>query len=493
MTTIDAAAESTTAIQDKSSLRSEPTVAIDESDQDRAMSNWKKLSSFLNIGSTKADKLFSKHVGKTTSNLFDTNAFGAWFVAVKMAYKKNPAKANVDMISSLTVRYGDEGLAKMLATTSDDTIIREMKAIQLNNWQQDKRSVENVYKLLKLDKEQDKLLENPLMATWLAYATKLDNENPYTAVFSTLNTRYNGKDFATMLLNGKEFDDSVVVAEKLETLLMKSWQREDKSVVDVYKLLNLDKEGDQFFQHPLFETLLRYATVVDRKYSFLGVFSHLQLRYNDEKLTELFLAMRNWGPRNVLTDQLEHLLLTTWQKEGKTLDQVFKLLKLDKELNRLFNSKLLSTWVSYVVKVETNPYNVVFSRLKRTYGEKTLTSLIIQARDKPATFALADELEKILIHEWVKAKYTVRDAFVRLKLNSEGEEVFESLAFSTWVSYVREVERGNADETVVAVLREQFGDADLPRIIAKAKTELWDREGEMAVLLERLQKLLAKE
>ncbi|KAL3661125.1 hypothetical protein V7S43_013734 [Phytophthora oleae] len=490
---VDTASDSTTMIQGKRRLRSGLSVATDEF---RALNNWKTLSSLFNVGSrTKADKLFAKHgVGKTTSNLFDTNVFAAWFIAVQMAYTKSPARAKVDMVSSLTARYGDQALARMLATTEDDKIIREMKAIQLNNWQRDRRTVGSVYKLLKLDKEQEKLLGSPLIATWVAYATKLDNENPYSAVFSTLNTHYEGKALANMLLNVKDTDDSVVVAEKLETLLLKSWQREEKSVVDVYKLLNLDKESDQFFQNPLIDTLIRYTTVVDKKNSFSGVFSLLQTRYNDEKLTDMFIAMRNWGPRNVLTNQLEDLLLNNWQRDGKTFNAVFKMLKLEKEGNKLFNSLLLPTWVSYVVKVKENPYSVVFSTLKSTYGEKSLTSMIIQACDKPATLALADELEKVLFNDWVKDKNTVKDAFVRLKLNMDGEEVFKSAAFNTWVSYASVIERENAGEAVLAVLKQRFGDADLPRIIAKAKAQVaWDLDDDMNVVLERLQKLLSKD
>eukprot|EP00644_Phytophthora_capsici_P003108 jgi/Phyca11/102742/e_gw1.7.224.1 len=461
--------------------------------EDRVLDNWKKLSLLVKVGSrTKADKLYAKHVvGKITGNFFDTNAFAAWFVAVQMAYAKTPAKAKVDMVSSLTARYGDQALAKMLATTEDDKFIREMKAIQLDNWQKDKRTVGSVYKLLKLDKEQDELLQSPLIATWIAYATKLDNEDPLGAVFSTLKTQYNGKDFATMLLNVKDTDDSFVVAEKLETLLMKSWQREDKSVVDVYKLLNLDNEGDLFFQHPLIDTLIRYATVVDKKDSFSGVFSLLQARYNEEKMTDMFMTMRDWWPRNILTDQLEDLLLKTWQRQEKTMDDVFKLLKLEQQGDSLFSSKLLSTWVSYVAKVETNPYNVVFSKLKSTYGEETLTSMIIQARDMPTADYVGTE--KVLFKDWVKAKYTVRDAFVHLKLKAEGEEVFESTAFSTWMAYAKELERTNADEAVLTVLKERFGDAELPRIIAKAKAPIaWDPEDDIALVLERLQKLLSE-
>ncbi|KAK1937080.1 hypothetical protein P3T76_009858 [Phytophthora citrophthora] len=480
--------------QGKRLLRSELSVASVKSDnlEDRTLSNWKKLSLLVKVGSrTKADKLFAKHgVGKTTSNLFDTNAFGAWFVAVQFAYTKNPAMAKVDMVSSLTARYGDQALAKMLATTEPDKFIREMMAIQQNNWQRDKRTVGSVFKLLKLDKEQDKLLESPILATWIAYATKLDNENPLGDVFSTLKTHYDGKAFATLLLNVKDSDDSAVIADKLEVLLLKSWQQEEKNVVDVYKLLKLDDEGDQFFQDPLVGTLIRYATMVDKKDSFSGVFSLLQARYNDEKLTDMFMAMRSWWPHNVLTEQLEDLLLKKWQREGMTLKDVFKLLKLEEEGDDLFSNKLLSTWVSYVVRVEKDPYTVVLSTLKSTYGEQKLTDIIVQARDNPTMLTLVGELEKVLFKDWVKAKYSVSDAFVRLKLTSEGEEVFESAAFTTWMAYAKEFERTNADEAVVAVLKERFGD-DLPRIIAKTKAQIaWDLEDDLNVVLDRLQKLL---
>ncbi|KAE8951967.1 hypothetical protein PF010_g32987 [Phytophthora fragariae] len=63
-----------------------------------------------------------------------------------------------------------------------------------------------------------------------------------------------------------------------------------------------------------------------------------------------------------LAAQLEEVQLANWLTSKKTADDVFKLLKLDDEGAKLFDTPVFSTWVSYASKLdEKNPDELMFS------------------------------------------------------------------------------------------------------------------------------------
>lgn len=62
-----------------------------------------------------ADELFTRlKVDKAGENIFGSKQFEKWANAVTKASKQDPGVAEMAMATTLTARYGDEGLANML-------------------------------------------------------------------------------------------------------------------------------------------------------------------------------------------------------------------------------------------------------------------------------------------------------------------------------------------------------------------------------------------
>ncbi|KAE9085099.1 hypothetical protein PF005_g21107 [Phytophthora fragariae] len=242
-----------------------------------------------------------------------------------------------------------------------------------------------------------------------------------------------------MLVMAKEDNTTASIGMKLEDTQFNRWLSQGENAESVFKLLNLNKDGDKIFDSLMFSTWASYVTKLDRKNSYEAMFSVLKTRYGDEVLTGLLIASRKNRPTNYHVTRLEGVLLKTWASDGKTADEVFKLLRLNKDGDRVFKSLMLSSWVSYVTKLEDkNPDKLMLSVLKTSYNDEILTNMLVAAQKVPRTKTFAASLQEQL---WISQGKTADDIFQLLKLDQEGKNLLNSGEFSTWVSYVTKLNK----------------------------------------------------
>ncbi|EGZ07919.1 hypothetical protein PHYSODRAFT_526333, partial [Phytophthora sojae] len=87
-----------------------------------------------------------------------------------------------------------------------------------------------------------------------------------------------------------------------------------------------------------------------------------------------------------------------WLSQGQTARGVFKRLKLDQAGTKLFRNRELTTWVSYVTKLDPNNANeMMFLVLKPLYTKKELVMMLTAAKKVDETKAFATNLEKLLL------------------------------------------------------------------------------------------------
>ncbi|EGZ04636.1 hypothetical protein PHYSODRAFT_308175 [Phytophthora sojae] len=89
--------------------------------EDRAFEKLKEAIKLLNpSGEGHINKLFKKFkVGAVESNVLASSELQNWAAAVAKVSKKNPPIGEVQMVSTLTTRYGDEALTRMLIAAKD--------------------------------------------------------------------------------------------------------------------------------------------------------------------------------------------------------------------------------------------------------------------------------------------------------------------------------------------------------------------------------------
>ncbi|KAE9034741.1 hypothetical protein PF010_g33372, partial [Phytophthora fragariae] len=131
------------------------------------------------------------------------------------------------ILATLPARYTDEGLASMLVVAKQDhitvSVAAKLEDALFNRWLAQGKSAESVFKLLNLNKAEDKIFESPMLRTWASYVRTLDKMNPDEAMFSVLKTRYGDEVLTDMLIASRKSGTARYDVSGLEEVLLKTW------------------------------------------------------------------------------------------------------------------------------------------------------------------------------------------------------------------------------------------------------------------------------
>ncbi|KAE8997777.1 hypothetical protein PF011_g15330 [Phytophthora fragariae] len=467
-----------------------------------------KLADMLTPDKQKAaNKLFSNlKLHETTANLFESPKFHKWVKSVTKSYKKTPDTANAVIVSTIMAQHGDEALARMLAaakqTPTTQLFATQLEEVQLANWLTSKRTADDVFKLLKLDDEGVNLFKNPVFSTWVSYATKLDDKNPDTLMFSVLKARYDDDVLADIFIAAKETRSTRRIAARQESILFAKWTSDGKTADDAFKLLKLNPNRDDFLKSPALDFWISYVKMLGED-PYKLILATLPARYTDEGLASMLVVAKQDHITVSVAAKLEDALFNRWLAQGKSAESVFKLLNLNKAEDKIFESPMLRTWASYVRTLDKmNPDEAMFSVLKTRYGDEVLTDMLIASRKSGTARYDVSGLEEVLLKTWVSDGKTADDIFKLLRLDKDGDKVFESLNFDMWVSYVTKLDKKNPDKLMLSVLKTRYNDDRLQSMIitaqkvpqtkpfaARMQDELWISEGKTADDIFQLLKL----
>lgn len=112
--------------------------------------------------------------------------------------------------------------------------------------------------------------------------------------------------------------------------------------------------------------------------------STLKMSYKDDAvLAKMFAAAKESSSTKAIAGKLEQAQMTDWLRNEKSADDVFKLLKLNDDVDNLLTNPLLSNWVAYVEKLNENPYAILLGKLKSsklTATDNKLVEMIMKAK-----------------------------------------------------------------------------------------------------------------
>ncbi|KAF4031817.1 hypothetical protein GN244_ATG16332 [Phytophthora infestans] len=283
-------------------------------------------------------------VGEVKADLFQSAPFETWAKSVTKAYKKNPEGGQAAMVFTLTDHYGDKTLAKLLAEARQKyktvIIANQLQNAQLDNWIVQKRTSNEVFSLLNLKVQEDNLLKNPMLKTWMSTRT---------------------------------------IASAVRHAQLKNWLKEKRTADDVFKLLRLSAdEGGNQLRNPVLKTWLEYATMRGRD-GYQVLLTKMIAKFSDEHVAKMLaVAARDINVR-IDDEKLHNALLNIWLKRKERSAGVFDLLKLNKEGDFLFKSPVLDTWVSYVSKLDKKTAaRTMYSVMEKYHGDDALEKMFIQ-------------------------------------------------------------------------------------------------------------------
>ncbi|KAE8955765.1 hypothetical protein PR002_g31685, partial [Phytophthora rubi] len=152
---------------------------------------------------------------------------------------------------------------------------------------------------------------------------------------------------------------------------IKKWVKNKDSMDDVFKRLELNAGMEKVLSNAKLNT---YAGYIDRfnkknptkKVSMLDMFTKT---YGDDVVARALEVGANVPSTKKMASRLRKELLNSWELNGESALDVFKLLKLDEAGSKLFVTPQLNTWVTYTrMTYVRRPEEEMVSVLSATYG-----------------------------------------------------------------------------------------------------------------------------
>ncbi|POM73760.1 ABCF/EF-3b transporter-like protein, partial [Phytophthora palmivora] len=410
--------------------------------------------------------------------------------------KNNPESGDVAMASKLMSHYGDDVFANILVTASSlERTKDKAKRLEeglLTNWLATERSVDDVFTLLKMNEKGDEVFKSPVWGMWTSYLKKLGSENSDQLMFMVLRKHYDDDQLANILATTAKNYNTRGIAEKLEELQRASWLSSGKSADDVFHILKLNHEGDNLLKSQVLGSWVSYVKLLEKDPYEMLLFK-LAKRYDAEALAIWLRAARDdYRSRSIATGIAE-AQQKGWQKNGNSADDVFTLLKLDVEDALFLKSPVLDTWTSYVTKLKKDPNQLMFLKLETRYDDEGVAKVLLATKNDYTTRNAATTLENLLFQKWMSKDNSADGIFALLRLNKEGDKLFENPVFTTWESYVAKLDKANPDEAMFSVLKTHYSDQGLVKLVEIAKTnrrteniaaklqeEIWRNQGKTA-------------
>ncbi|KAG6946503.1 hypothetical protein JG688_00016008 [Phytophthora aleatoria] len=474
-----------------------------------------------------AETVFTRiHLKYDQSRVFYNPQFSHWLQYVDDLAKI--FKKEVSAIQTLTAKYGDEILYKMIedAKVFPDTmnLAKRLQANQMQYWVAIRKDPDEVFHLFKLDKYvddlnakhpeepkfvarslrkyfaddyilmmtqsaksvegtrdiatkvEDDLLRSPLWDIWAKYLKAYNSRYPdkKATVIKVLTRKYGADHVAKILEMAKSKDTTQDIATKLASMQLQLWLRNEKTVMDVFKMLKLYRTESDFSHSPLLNPWVAYmntiVTVNPNKMSVL--LSTLETRFSERPLPQIldaakkFLSMESAGAQ-LKAEKIEDIFARRVSPK-----KAFKMLGFDNVGESLFGSPLFVKWMKYV-----EVFNKGEAPKKRESWIEPIRleyeSIRLEAMKDPSTATFGQTAEKAFHKLWLDWGATPSEAFKLLRLNKAETQTLSRPEFTTWAKYLDDFNQlyPKQETTMIDGLSDSYSDINLLLILNAAKQD----------------------
>ncbi|OWY99100.1 Avirulence (Avh) protein [Phytophthora megakarya] len=245
-----------------------------------------------------------------------------------------------------------------------------------------------------------------------------------------------------------------VPTDELANLLKKG-----ESADAVFKLMTLDKVGDDLLNSPQLTTWITYMMDYNAMYpknKQISLISILRKNYPDEDLIRIIETAKKVPSTEGMASNLQLELTQKWLTKGISPGVIFKAMALDKVGDDLLNSPKLTTWITYMkdynAKYPKNRPISLFSTLMKNYPDDDLVRIMEKARKVSSTKAMAERFQLELVHKWLAEMKTPQDIFTKLRIEDVGNHLFKSPRLELWVKYVDNYNKNSPDKDKVNLM-----------------------------------------
>ncbi|KAF4138877.1 hypothetical protein GN958_ATG11834 [Phytophthora infestans] len=407
---------------------------------------------------------------------------------VKELRTKN-RKSTTSVLGILTNHYGDDAVASALVTAPHNTIMKDMedtiwrlRNTQLSAWLSSDKSVDDVFNLLKLRQDGYLALASPKLEVLDDYIKLIIRSKSSQETLRDVLTRgFGERRLARLLVRAKQDDRTKELATALQNAILNKWVTDKLQPVNVLQRLRLDRGVTKAMTDLNRDTLTRYISLFkthnpSSKTSFIGT---LSAHYGDDAVAKALVTASSDASTKEGAIQLRSEQLTDWLNNEKTVDEVFKLLKLrdDGEVG-LISHKLeaLKDYIKLFNRERTGDETLLKTLTTGFGGESGFSNILLAAKADRRTNTVAMSLQSELLHQWLKSGLQPGSVLKKLKLDRGITEALSDGNIHTLTAYISLYSTQNPSNAVslIKILSAHYGD-DVAKALAMddfATTEL---------------------
>ncbi|KAG6615993.1 putative secreted RxLR effector protein [Phytophthora cinnamomi] len=300
------------------------------------------------------------------------------------------------------------------------------------------------------------------------YVAMFNEKHPNSkiSVIGTLTAHYGDDVVAMALVTAQRRQGTKALATQLREDQLAGWLKNDKSVVDVFKLLNLGDDGYQALTSQKLDVLDDYITLFNRKkLAEKTLLATLSTGFGGErKLAKLLITAKEDITTRGRALELQSELFNKWFARKLQPDEILQGLKLGDNVQEALNDINLQTLINYISFVnKKNPANEVslIGTLTAHYGDAIVLKALIAAKGVHSTKDIATVLQLQQLEGWLTSGKSVDDVYALLKFPEDDLAVFVSPELGVLEDYIKLFNRQKSgDETVVKALAVGFGGDD---------------------------------
>ncbi|KAL4140099.1 hypothetical protein PRNP1_015174 [Phytophthora ramorum] len=437
-----------------------------------------QLQGWLRSGNTPDSAFVHMELGGVGDNLLANSLFSTWVKYLDDFNAQYPAEKTT-LLHLLSNRFKDERLAKIIAfgKTLDRSkaAATKLETQQLQGWLRNGKTPDSAFVQLGLGEVGVRIMASPLFSTWVKYLDAFNAQYPAekTTLFRVLARGYEDEALIKIIAFGKTSASAKISATKLETQQLQGWLRSGKTPGNAFVQLGLGKVGDSLLASPLFSTWVKYLDDFNAQYSAkeTTLFHVLTKRVKDEPLARVIAFGKTLDSTKAVATKLESQQMQVWLSSGKSSDDVFTLLKLDKAPDNFFDNPLYKTWSSYM-SVYNNKHpgkeTNLFKTLTTYYNDKRLIKILEEAKKFPNLESTASKLQAEKIQSYLAIKKSPDEVFKLFGLGDAWDNVIGNPLFKTWLTYVKTFDQGNPAKTDWYVsLHMAYGDGGVESMVHK--------------------------
>ncbi|KAL3663753.1 hypothetical protein V7S43_011168 [Phytophthora oleae] len=370
----------------------------------------------------------------------------------------------------------ERGISASAVETIANAVESKVNTAQLKSWLNSGESADDVFKLLTLNNIADDVLANPKLEDWIEYMKLFNRKNPrqQTSLIKTLISHFDDDGVARLIQKAMQGDSTAKMAKRLEFEQFQRWLGQEKTPKEVLTLLKLDNNRYDLFEKPELLTWVKYLDDWNKAYpdQQTTLFARISPLLDEGILAEMLIKAKSVASTEKIALRVQAEQTASWLKNEKTPDDLFTLLRLNREGDILLENPIFDAWVKYAddfremyPKVSFDPIATISDH----YPAAAVAKMIVEASKSPSTSSIAHRLNTEQFRDWLNSHQSPVRVFSLLELDKAGDKLFQSPVIGTWLNYANFYNTRRQKVSVTTLLKKRFGDEVLAGILTDAQ------------------------